>query len=399
MANLISDQKIRNAQAESNHYQPTGLGELNPRLIISKAHGANLYDTELREYIDFSHTEAHILGHAPERVTSALETVINNGLNQGLATTGETTLVKLIQQVVPSAEQVHLTSSGHKAAVGAIRQALAFTGRKRIIKFKGANHGKFSHLGIPDEFAQLALNLPFNDEVAVFEAFELFKNEIASVIVEPVLTGVGVVLPQEGFLQFLRTITAKHKSLLIFDEKVTGFRPKAGGAQEYFNVFPDVTILGNILGGGYSIGAFAGRRDVLSVKSSAENTERHIDPLAIAAGTAILQRLRLPQFYEPLNHKSRDFIFWLNELTQNRGIQINAFQSMFTLYFNENKVTDFASANRSDRKRYERFSRKAFEQGVLFPQSQFGTNFISSAHLPQDLSKTLDVVYRIIKNI
>ena len=415
--------------AKAKKYMPGGVnspvrsfkGINGDPLFIRRAKGSKLYDVDNNEYIDFCLSwGVHILGHAPQSVLKAVEDALWNGTSFGMPTPGETELAKLISEIVPSIEQVRLVNSGTEAVMSAVRLARAFTGKKKIIKFDGGYHGHVDHLlvsagsglatlgisstpGVPEEFVQQTISLPFNDELQVFEAFAKYKDEIAAIIVEPVPANMGVVLPKEGFLQFLRNITKQYNSLLIFDEVITGFRPKIGGAQSYFGITPDITTLGKIIGGGFPIGAYGANKEIMRLIAPEGNVYQagtlSGNPIAVTAGIASLKRLETPLFYETLNHKSRDFIFWLKEITKNKGIVINSFQSMFTIFFNENEIHNFEDVKKSDLARFEIFFKKSVEKGLFFSPSQFEANFISTAHLPEDLNKTLDIVFQIVKTL
>jgi glutamate-1-semialdehyde 2,1-aminomutase len=390
-------------------------------IFIKKAHGATLYDVDDNKYVDFCLSwGVHILGHGNPDILDSVNEALSKGTSYGMPTTGETLLAKAIAETVPSIEMVRLVNSGTEAVMSAIRLARAYTGKNKIIKFDGCYHGHADSLlvsagsglaslgiassaGVPDSFLQHTISLPFNDELSVFEAFAKYKNDIAAIIVEPVPANMGVVLPQNGFLQFLRNITSEYQSLLIFDEVITGFRPGIGGAQGYFGITPDITTLGKVIGGGFPVGAYGGRKEIMSLIAPSGDVYQagtlSGNPIAVAAGIATLKKIRLPQFYEPLNHKSRDFIFYLEEITKHKGVVINSFKSMFTLFFNENPVNNYEDVKRSNLKRFEKFYKKLLEQGIFFSPSQFETNFISAAHLPEDLNKTLEVINRALKTI
>jgi glutamate-1-semialdehyde 2,1-aminomutase len=390
-------------------------------VFIKSAAASKLYDVDDKEYIDFCLSwGVHILGHAHEAINKAVNIAVENGSSFGLPTPGETILAKAIAEAVPSIEQLRLVSSGTEAVMSATRLARAFTGKKKILKFDGGYHGHADHLlvsagsglatqglassaGVPSEFVQHTISLPFNDELAVFEAFSKYKDDIAAIIVEPVPANMGVILPQKGFLEFLRNITNQYQSLLIFDEVITGFRPSIGGAQSYFGVKPDLTTLGKIIGGGFPIGAYGGRRDIMSLVAPSGDVYQagtlSGNPVAVAAGIATLKKLRLPQFYQPLNHKSRDFIFYLEEITSNKGIVVNSFKSMFTLFFSQGNVNNFADAKNTDTKRFAKFHKKTLEAGIFLSPSPFEANFISAAHTPADLNRTLEVIHQVLKTV
>jgi glutamate-1-semialdehyde 2,1-aminomutase len=381
---------------------------------IKKAKGAKIIDNHKNSFIDFYHTQgANILGHAPDKVLDDVNEALSSGITNGMPTPADFLLTKSIQEAMPSIEQIRLVNSGTVAVMSAIRLARAFTGKDKIIRFNGALHGSSeqflvepgsgletigiaSSKGIPHDFLQHTVNLPFNNQDAVKAAFEKHKDNIAAIIVDPVLSGAGVVLPEHGFLKFLRQITQENHSLLIFDEITTGFRPKLGGAQGYFDIKPDLTVLGKIIGGGFPIGAFGGRHEIMSLFSTIDPIDA-VSPLTTTAGLATLKHLKSPLFYEILNHKSRDFIYWLREITHQKGIVINAFQSMFSVYFSDKAINNEEDVKLTDINRYENFHKKLFENGIFLSPSQKQANFISIAHTPEDLNRTLEVIHQVLK--
>lgn len=423
---LIKD-KSSIEYAKAKYYIPGGVNSpvrsfksVNSEpVFIKKAKGSKITDVDQNEYTDFCLSwGVHILGHAPDYVLNAVEDALWDGTSYGMPTPLETLLAQSISEAIPSIEQVRLVNSGTEAVMSAIRLARAFTKKNKIIKFDGGYHGHADHLlasagsglaslgissspGVPAEFLQHTISIPFNNQEAVFEAFARYKDDVAAIIVEPVPANMGVVLPNEGFLQFLRNISTEYQSLLIFDEVITGFRPKLSGAQGYFKVSPDLTTLGKIIGGGFPIGAYGGRKEIMSMIAPEGEVYQagtlSGNPVAVTAGIATLKRLNYPLFYETLNQKSRDFIHYLEEITRNKGITINSFQSMFTMFFSEGPVRNYSDAKRSDSERFERFYKRAMNEGLLFSPSQFEANFISSMHSPADLNRTLEIVHKILK--
>ena len=388
-------------------------------VFIKKASGSKITDLDDNQYLDFCLSwGVHIAGHAKKEILNAVEAILWNGTSFGLPTPGETDLAELITSSMPSIEMARLVNSGTEAVMSAIRLARAFTGKNKIIKFDGCYHGHVDYMlvssgsglaslgisssqGVPEEFVQHTIRVPFNNELQVAETFERYKNEIAAVIVEPVPANMGVVLPREGFLQFLREITMQNNSLLIFDEAITGFRPELSGAQGYYDIIPDLSTLGKIIGGGFPIGAYGGRRDIMSMIAPEGNVYQagtlSGNPVAVAAGIASISQLRSPDFYNDLNQTSLTFIQHLKEITINKGIVINSFQSMFTIFFNDKEVNNFEDVRNCDLSRFEQFFKKALNKGIFFSPSQFETNFISSAHSSSDLNNTLDIINDIIK--
>jgi glutamate-1-semialdehyde 2,1-aminomutase len=420
-------EKSKSEFAKAKKYIPGGVnspvrsfkGINGDPIFIKKALGPIINDIDDNEYIDFCLSwGVHIGGHANKEILGAVEEVLWNGTSFGLPTVGETVLAELIISSVPSIEMVRMVNSGTEAVMSAIRLARAFTGKNKIIKFDGCYHGHVDYLlvssgsglaslgissspGVPEEFVQHTIRIPFNNELQVAEVFEKYKNEIAAVIVEPVAANMGVILPGDGFLQFLRNITIQNNSLLIFDEVITGFRPSLSGAQGYFGIMPDLTTLGKIIGGGFPIGAYGGRRDIMSMIAPEGNVYQagtlSGNPVAVAAGIASVSLLRSPNFYNKLNQISLSFIRQLKEITLNKGIVVNSFHSMFTIFFNDNEVTNFDDVKKCNLTRFEQFFKKALDKGIFFSPSQFETNFISTTHLVSDLDKTLEVVSKILK--
>jgi glutamate-1-semialdehyde 2,1-aminomutase len=367
--------------------------------FVKKAKGSRITDVDKNEYIDYHLSGGiHILGHAPASVLDVVEKALWDGINYGMPTTSETFLAEAIVEAFPSIDKVRLVNSDIEAISSAIRLAQTYTGKNKIIAFEGHDLGKASHA----ESSQHIIYLPFNDQEAVFEAFAKHKDEIAAIIVEPVPSYRGVILPGETFLSFLRNIKEEFKALLLFDETITGFRPRISGAQGIFGVIPDITILGNILGGGFPLAAYGGHNDIMALLDRDDVWQSEVLPVnqvAMTAGIAMIKRLHAPLFHDILNQKSRDFIYWLEEITQRKGIVVNSFHSMFTLFFSERSVNNFADIQHTDAKRFERFYKKILEKGVFLSPSPFEANFISIAHAPEDLNKTLDVVYQVLKTV
>ncbi len=388
-------------------------------IFIQKASGSTITDVDDNQYTDYCLSwGVHIAGHANKNIMNAVEKVLWNGTSYGLPTPGETVLAELITSSVPSMDMVRLVNSGTEAVMSAIRLARAFTGKNKIIKFDGCYHGHVDYLlvsagsglashgiasspGVPDEFVQHTLRIPFNNKDQVAEIFNKYGSEIAGIIVEPVPANMGLVLPGEGFLQMLRDITQKNQSLLIFDEVITGFRPQIGGAQEYFGVNPDITTLGKIIGGGFPIGAYGGKREIMSMIAPEGQVYQagtlSGNPIAVAAGIAAISLLKSHRFYDNLNRTSDTFLLSLKEITQNKGIVVNTFKSMFTLFFQDGEVNNFENVKSSNLVRFEKFFKNALSRGLFFAPSQFETNFISLAHTPSDLNKTLDIINEILK--
>ncbi len=375
--------------------------------FIARGQGAHLFDADGNEYIDYVGSWGPLLlGHRHPEIVRALERALAYGTSFGAPTEQETELAEAITEAVPSIEMVRLVNSGTEATMSAIRVARGFTGRDLIVKFEGCYHGHVDSLlvkagsgmatlgipdtqGVPKAFADTTIALPYNDADAVEQAFHLRGHEIAAVIVEPVAGNMGVVPPAPGYLEALREITQRHGALLIFDEVMTGFRVAFGGAQERYRIRPDLTTLGKVIGGGLPVGAYGGRRDIMSRVAPAgpiyQAGTLSGNPLAVAAGLAMLRHLQAhPEIYTGLERRASELC-----ATVPPGITVNRVGSMFTLFFTAEPVTDYASAKRSDTNRFGRFYRAMLERGVYLAPSQFEAAFVSAAHTDQDIRHTV----------
>ena len=337
--------------------------------FIQRADGCYLWDADGKRYIDYVCSWGPmILGHRPPEVIQAITDALENGTSYGAPTELELNLATMIVETVPSIEMVRMVNSGTEATMSAIRLARGFTGRNMIIKFDGCYHGHTDSClitagsglatfgipgspGVPDELAKLTISLPFNSLEAVEIAVEKFGDQIAAIIIEPVAGNMGVVLPEEGFLEGLRRITREHGILLMFDEVITGFRVSPGGAQELYDIMPDLTCLGKIIGGGLPVGAYGGRRDIMSHIAPEGNVYQagtlSGNPLAMAAGTATLMILKNKEVYGKLEEKSRFFFSGLRDAAKKAGVDIviNRVGSMGSLFFTKHPVVDFFSVN------------------------------------------------------
>jgi glutamate-1-semialdehyde 2,1-aminomutase len=375
--------------------------------FISRGEGSKIYDVDGNEYIDYVLSWGPlILGHCPQVVTDALREVLEIGTSFGAPTEREVELAELVRECVPSIEMVRLVSSGTEATMSALRVARGFTGRDLTIKFEGCYHGHVDSLlvkagsgmatlgiadtaGVPESFAATTLALPFNSVEAVEEAFNERGDKIAAVIVEPVVGNMGCVPPLPGFLEALRSLTAKHGALLIFDEVMTGFRLALGGAQERFGIKPDLTTLGKIIGAGLPMAAYGGRADVMSKVAPTgpiyQAGTLSGNPLAVSAGIAMLRYLKShPEVYETVERRTA-------QLTAKAppGITINRVGSMFTFFFTEGPVTNWESAKRSDTGRFKQFFHWMLDRGGYLAPSQFEAGFVSAAHSEADIGRTV----------
>jgi glutamate-1-semialdehyde 2,1-aminomutase len=383
-------------------------------LFIQKAHGTTLQDVDGNRFTDFCLSwGVFILGHAHPAVNKAIRKAVSNGTSYGIPSLPETELAKLVNRYFPSVEKVRFVNSGTEAVMSAIRLARGYTKRNIIVKFDGCYHGHADHLlvsagsgvaglsgsssaGVPDAFTAYTISLPFNDTEAVEQLFREKGEDIAAVIVEPVPANMGVVLPQDGFLQHLRTITKQYDSLLIFDEVITGFRLSIGGAQKRFNITPDLTTLGKIVGGGFPAATFGGRNDIMTLLAPDGPVYQagtlSGNPIAMTVGIETINILSAPDFYENLEQKTNRFLEQLSVAIAGKGIRLNQVGSLFTLFFTEEEVRSFADAKKSDLERFGRFFRYMFARNIYVSPSQFEANFLSAAHSEKELERFLKAV-------
>ncbi|HEY4787710.1 MAG TPA: aminotransferase class III-fold pyridoxal phosphate-dependent enzyme [Bacteroidales bacterium] len=389
-----SNEKMKFTDGQDSLLSKSGNAQKGHQLILKSADGVKVTNKNNKQYIDFYLSQgSNILGHTHHKVINAIEGALWDGINHGIPTIAEDFLAESVREAVPSVEAVKFYNSGSGAVKGAIRLARAFTHKRKVIKFEGARTNCTM-----EELLSDTISLSFNDQDSISEVFLKYKDDIAAIFVEPVPANMGVVLPKQGFLEFLRNITREHQSLLIFDETTTGFRPKISGAQGHFGINPDLTILGKIIGGGFPVGAVGGGKDIIS-QLEFQNIDDPINSITATAGIATLKHLSSPLFYETLNHKSRDFMYWLKEIAEPRGAKINSFRSMFSLYFSEKEIVSYNDTKNSDLKRFEHFYKEALKEGVYFSPSPYEANFISIAHKPDDLNRTLDVVHKVLKTV
>jgi glutamate-1-semialdehyde 2,1-aminomutase len=382
-------------------------------IFVDRAKGAHVFDVDGREYIDYVGTWGPaILGHAPPGVVRAVQETAAYGTSFGIPNPLEVTMARLVCDAAPSVQKVRMCNSGTEACMSAIRLARGFTGRDKIIKFDGCYHGHadsllvkagsgaltFGHpdsAGVPAAFTQHTIVLPFNDLVSVRAVFQIFLKEIAGIIVEPVPGNAGLYLPKPGYLEFLRDITAQHGALLIFDEVMTGFRLAFGGAQELFGLRPDLTCFGKIIGGGLPVGAFGGRAEIMDCLAPLGPVYQagtlSGNPLAMAAGLAVLEELSSGHAYTKLEELGAALETGLKEAAQSAGVavQFNRIGSMFCGYFTEEPVHNLADAMKSDRARFAKYFHGMLKRGIYLAPSQFEAGFLSTAHTMEDIEKTV----------
>lgn len=391
--------------------------------FVRRAKGCRIEDVDGRSMIDYVGTWGPaILGHAPVPVIEAIHTAAKDGVSFGIPNPYEVEMARLICDWVPSIERVRMVNSGTEATMSAIRLARGFTGRDRIVKFDGCYHGHADSLlvaagsgalthgrpdsaGVPSAFAELTSILPFNDPAALEELFAKRGSEIAAIIVEPYPANAGLILPQPGFLQSLRDITAKHGSLLIFDEVMTGFRLAKGGVQEIEGIKPDLTCLGKVIGGGLPVGAFGGRADVMS-QLAPEGPVYQAgtlsgNPVAMAAGLAQLRELEKQQGFARLEELGQIMETAVRDVLKAKGLGCQFYRrgSMFCLFFTDKPVRSLADAKTSDLAAFKKFFLACLDAGVYFAPSQFETGFISLAHSRDDLEKTAEVAAKALAGL
>jgi glutamate-1-semialdehyde 2,1-aminomutase len=383
-------------------------------LFIKRGQGSKLYDEDGNEFIDYVCSWGPlILGHAQPRIVRAVKREVERGSSFGCPTELETTLARMVCEAMPSIEMVRFVNSGTEAAMSAIRLARAFTGRNKVVKFAGCYHGHSDGLlakagsgmttlgipsspGVPAALTSDTLVAPYNNPEAVGLLFKDFAPDIAAVIVEPIAGNMGVVLPQPGFLERLRSLTRQSGALLIFDEVITGFRVAYGGAQSLYNISPDLTCLGKIMGGGFPTGAYGGRRDIMKmvVPSGPVYQAGTLagNPLAMTAGIETLSILKESKVYDELERKSSHLA---KDITEAAGkarvdIQLSRIGSMFTIFFAKDIVTDYETATKADTKFYARFFHQMLAQSIYLPPSQFEAAFVSLAHTDKDIQTTVE---------
>ncbi|MDR2386379.1 MAG: glutamate-1-semialdehyde 2,1-aminomutase [Deltaproteobacteria bacterium] len=394
----------------------------SPR-FVKKGQGARLYDEDGREYLDLVGSWGPLIfGHCPPSVIKAITEAAKNGTTFGAPTEAETRLAALISENVPSMEMVRLVSSGTEAAMSAIRLARGATSRDKIVKFEGCYHGHADSLlvaagsgvvtqsipgslGVPKALAELTITCPYNDLEALEQRFKLAGPEIAAVIVEPVAGNMGLVLPKDGFLQGLAELCQKYGALFICDEVITGFRLGLGGAQELYQIKPDLTVLGKIIGGGLPLAAFGGKKAYMELLAPLGGVYQagtlSGNPLAVAAGIAAIERLQSEEPYGRINHMSARWAEGLRTLAKDKGlpVTVNQLGSMSTIFFTPDPVYDLATAKKSDLKLYSAWFRAMLELGVWLPPSQFESLFISAGILFSEVDDLLEAAEKALESL
>jgi len=394
-------------------------------LFVASAKGSKFKTVDSEEYLDYCMAYGALLdGHARAEVIGAVEEALEKGSIYGQPTEMEVELAELIVSIMPSMKMVRLANSGTEATMHAIRLARAFTEKKKVLKFEGGFHGSHDSVlvkagsgatllgspsseGVPSEVAKNTLVSRFNDEKIASKIIRDHSNELAGVIVEPVLGNIGPILPRPGFLETLRKVTEENEVLLIFDEVITGFRLSMGGAQEYYKIRPDLTILGKVLGGGLPLSAFGGRRNIMEKLAPMGPVYQagtySGNPVSVSAALATLQSLkkRGGQVYSRLEKMGDKMRRGISDQLEAARVtaQVSGLGSMFQLFFTDRPVTDYHSAKSADIRRYEKYFHSLLASRIFVPPSQFETCFLSTAHKEDELESTLDSIGVAVKTL
>lgn len=391
-------------------------------IFMEKGAGSKLYDIDGNEYIDYVLSFGPlILGHADEKVTEALNRATLHGTSFGAPTELENQLASLVKERVPSIEMLRMVNSGTEATMSALRVARGYTGRDKILKFEGNYHGHGDSLlikagsgvatlglpdspGVPESVAQNTITVPYNDVESVRYVFEEFGDDLAAVIIEPVSGNMGVVPPNEGFLQELRERTEKNGTVLIFDEVMTGFRVGFHSAQGHFNVTPDMTCLGKVIGGGLPVGAYGGKREIMErvapVGDIYQAGTLSGNPLAMTAGYETISAMT-EEAYVSINKKVDRLIEGYQEAAEKHNIPltVNRAGSMVGFFFTNEPVTNFETANHSDLDLFTRYFQGMIQEGIYLPPSQFEGLFLSVKHTDEDIEKTIQAAEKVFSSI
>ncbi len=391
--------------------------------FIERANGGLIWDVDGNEYIDYVCSWGPmILGHSHPKIVSVLEKACRNGISYGAPTGIEVDMAETIVEMVPSIEMVRMVNSGTEATMSAIRLARGYTGKEKIIKFDGCYHGHADSLlvsagsgiatfgipdspGVPQDLAKQTISLPFNNMGRLEEAFKKFGSEIAAVIVEPVPGNMGVIIPDMEFLKGIRKITVENGSLLIFDEVISGFRVAPGGAQELYGILPDLTCLGKIIGGGLPVGAYGGKKQIMSRMAPEGGIYQagtlSGNPLAMAAGLATLKLLKSEGVYGELEKKGALLFSGIEDAARAAGVEItvNRIGSMGSLFFCREKVTDFSSAKTSAQDLFKLYYISMLDQGIYLAPSPFEASFVSLAHSREMIEKTIECAKAAFKSL
>ncbi|QDH69138.1 glutamate-1-semialdehyde 2,1-aminomutase [Marilutibacter alkalisoli] len=381
--------------------------------FAQRAEGAYIFDVDGNRYVDYVGSWGPMIaGHAHPEVLAAVEGTMRNGLSFGVPNALEVEMAEAITRIVPSCEMVRMVNSGTEATLSAIRVARGATGRSRIVKFEGCYHGHGDSFlvkagsgvmtlglpnspGVPAALADLTLTIPYNDFDAAARLFEEAGHDIAGLIIEPIVGNANCILPREGYLQHLRELCTKHGAVLIFDEVMTGFRVALGGAQQRYGITPDLSTFGKIIGGGMPVGAYGGRRELMSQVAPAgpiyQAGTLSGNPVAMAAGLATLELIQAPRFHEALERRTHELCDGLEAAAREIGVAFHTTRApgMFGLYFRKGPVETFEDAKASDAGKFGRFFHAMLERGVYLAPSAFEAGFMSSAHGDAEIAHTI----------
>ncbi len=423
--------KSKELFAESLNHIPGGVnspvrafrGVGGQPFFAERAAGSHVWDVDGNEYIDYVGTWGPaILGHANPSIIEAVKKAVERGTSFGIPNEHEVRMAQLVKECVPSVEKVRMVNSGTEACMSAIRVARGFTDRPKIIKFDGCYHGHADSLlvkagsgaltcgnpdsaGVPEEFTAHTIVLPFNDKVAVEEAFAANQSQVAGIILEPVPGNAGVYLPRPGYLEFLREIAQSNGSLLIFDEVMTGFRVNLGGAQELFGITPDLSCFGKIIGGGLPVGAFGGRGEIMDVLAPDGPVYQagtlSGNPIAMVAGIAALEQLQTGEIYQKLETSGMRLESGLNSAAKKNGIAmtVQRIGSMICTYFTDQPVHNLVEALQADREQFKKYFHGMLAEGVYLAPSPFEAGFISAAHSDEDIDATISAAEKVMATL
>ena len=410
---------------EAENYLPGGVDSpvraFKPYpFFAEKAEGPFIYDVDGKGYLDYCLAYGPmVLGHANPQIMESVQKQLLRGSAYGVPTEGEINLAKEVIKRIPCAEMVRFVNSGTEATMSAIRLARAFNDKKKILKFDGAYHGAHDSMlvksgsgavglpdspGVPEDTTKNTITAPFNDEETISQLIDREKNQLAAIILEPVMGNIGCIPPQKGYLEFLRDLTAENDIIFIFDEVITGFRLSKGGAQEYFGVTPDLVTLGKILGGGFPMGAVAGKKQLMEMIAPSGDVYQagtfNGNPISVTAGLETLRQLD-NKFYTELDLKGIKMRRGIEDILQDAALEykVAGLSSMFQLYFTVDEVWNYAQAKSADTEKFSQYFHILLENGVFIPPSQFECCFISSLHSTENISKTLEVMEEGIKTV
>jgi len=392
-------------------------------VFIKRASGAYIYGEDDRQYIDYVGSWGPmILGHAHPDVITAVKAAADNGLSFGAPTVIETTMADRVCELLPSMDMVRMVSSGTEATMSAIRLARGFTGRDKLIKFEGCYHGHADSLlvkagsgaltlgtpsspGVPASLAEHTVTLPYNDLEAFNTAVAEIADQVACVIIEPVAGNMNCIPPVSGFLEGVRETCSRHDIVLIFDEVMTGFRVALGGAQAHYDITPDLTTLGKVIGGGMPVGAFGGKREIMEYIAPLGPVYQagtlSGNPIAMTAGLKTLELISAPDFYDELSKKAEFLTDGILQAANAAGVAMtcNRVGGMFGLFFSDQQVNSFSQATQCNIDQFKAFFHGMLDEGVYMAPSAYEAGFVSSAHTQDDLQQTIDAAARVLKSL